>query len=402
MEASYSIANHKKGWRLNDRQKCKRRWRFQIGIRSILILIALLAIGVNWIDLANQQRRHIETIEMHGGKVGYDFEVDQSGQFLPDEVEDPNWLLRVLGSEYGRKVARVDLRTIYNDDYAWKRPPQATTTTTDPNWKSLLQLKDVKHLDLRFTLIENINELSELRSLRSLNLRQTRVNDISALENHKDLERLDISQCAITDFSPIKHLTKLRELRMGSAAVKELSFLINCVELQLLDVSSRTLEDISGVAGLRNLNDLDLKFSLVSDISALGSNDQLTRLNISQTNVSNLTPLTNHTGLQRIDASGTLVNDLTPLSGMPGLRRLYLTLTNIADLSPLAHLKNLEELGVSNIPVRDARIVADLPPTLKRLYLDVEQSDIYNAVRTRIPNCRVEMGPRYPKYERAK
>ena len=54
--------------------------------------------GVNWTVLANRQRRHIETIEMYGGKVGYEFKVGPFGQFLPDAVEDPNWLLRVLGS----------------------------------------------------------------------------------------------------------------------------------------------------------------------------------------------------------------------------------------------------------------------------------------------------------------
>lgn len=208
----------------------KRRWS-QIGLRSLLILVTLCAILAAWKSRADRQRKLIDMITQHGGKVGYDYQVDPiTGAFKPGTDDEANWLLRLVGPDYWRHVCRVDAPS-----------------------KSLSDISGIK----------------SLADLTNLNLRSAPVTDIAALKELHKLQTLDIVNSSISNIEPLRNNPSLRELHARVTGIVDIEPLANVITLERLYIGKTKVADVSSLGNLRHLERLDLANTPVTDASVL-------------------------------------------------------------------------------------------------------------------------------------
>ena len=89
----------------------RRRW-FQYSLRTLLLFMLLVSIGMSWVAVriqrARRQREAVEAIQKLGGLVRYDYQVQQSGNPLPGAgPPGPAWLRNLLGEDIFARVVGV-------------------------------------------------------------------------------------------------------------------------------------------------------------------------------------------------------------------------------------------------------------------------------------------------------
>jgi hypothetical protein len=133
------------------------RWRFQFGIRSLLILTVVVALPCSWLAVtmrqAKRQREAVVGIESAGGKVQW------------SKSSGLAWLRSLLGDAFFRYVASVILLDNEN--------------VTDHGLEHLKELSQLESLDISFTKVtdDGLKNLKGLNNLQELSLVFTRVTD---------------------------------------------------------------------------------------------------------------------------------------------------------------------------------------------------------------------------------
>ena len=185
------------------------RSRFQFGIRSLLVLVVVVAIPFSWLAVemkaAKMQWEVVGEIEKGGcGIVQYDYEFDASDEYMPGgEPPGPSWLRNLLGDDFLSHVRHVG------------RGPGS-----DATWAHFKELPQLSELNLNYT---NVTD-AELEHLRGL----------------PHLQRLYLDGTRVTD-AGLKHLnglTQLRELNLGSTQITDvgLEYLKGLIQLEQLDL----------------------------------------------------------------------------------------------------------------------------------------------------------------------
>jgi hypothetical protein len=169
-----------------DPPKRKRRW-FQFSLRSLMILMLLVGIGMAiWIvpikKRAERQQAAIKAIVNDGGLVTYDYQENQPANrsgFVKAEPPGPGWLRKLLGDDYFANVVTVRVRT-------------------DAGLKELSGPKHLKGLirpyNDRFTSVNS-------KGQRISHIDATQITDIGVrqLQDLNELEYVDLSDTGITD-----------------------------------------------------------------------------------------------------------------------------------------------------------------------------------------------------------
>ena len=82
------------------------RWPFQFGIRTLLLLVVVVA-AVSWFAVelkdAREQIAAIGRVRAAGGTVGYDFDYEHL-----EELPDQDWIRRVVGRDFFDIVVAVE------------------------------------------------------------------------------------------------------------------------------------------------------------------------------------------------------------------------------------------------------------------------------------------------------
>jgi len=159
----------------SDKPKPKKRWH-QFGIWSLLGLMVAAAVGfglLKWkLQPAERQRQAVAYIENLGGAAYYDFELDESGNYiLLAKPSTPEWLLSCFGKDFFHQVLCVYFGD--HELYIWN------PTVTDVDLKHLTGLTHVKVLDLSGTQVSDVglDHLARLTKLENLYLLNTQVTD---------------------------------------------------------------------------------------------------------------------------------------------------------------------------------------------------------------------------------
>jgi hypothetical protein len=159
----------------------RRRW-LQFSLRTLMVLVLLASVAMSWLAVkmqrAKRQREAANRIVKLGGSVTYDYEVDASGQRIPNtNAPGPTWLRRLLGQDFFADVVQANLDS---------------TEVTDA--------------ELEF--------LNGLPRLRWLNLFNTQVTDagLKHLEPLGYLQRLELGGASQITDAGLEHLEGLHEL----------------------------------------------------------------------------------------------------------------------------------------------------------------------------------------------
>ena len=99
------------------------RRRFQFSLRSLLLLVVVVAIPCSWLatelKAAREQRAAVEEILKLGGRVEYDYVIDWSAP-PPPKPPAPAWLCEWLGDELFVNVSQVFSKSNMNmDDFSF-------------------------------------------------------------------------------------------------------------------------------------------------------------------------------------------------------------------------------------------------------------------------------------------
>ena len=182
------------------------RLRFQFSIRSLLVMVVVVAIPCSWLAVelkkAGEQREALEAIGKLEGWVTYDY-WRASGNTMRVEPPTPAWLRSVLGDDFFRTIVFVKYYPVtYADLEHLKRLRQ-------------LQTLDLYHTEVTDAALEHLKGLSQLRVLR---LNGTKVTDAGVKKLQQALPNCQIS----TDMTAPKphwfHLTPDRLVLLLLAA----------------------------------------------------------------------------------------------------------------------------------------------------------------------------------------
>ena len=163
------------------------RRRFQFSLRSLMLLVVVVAIPCSWLatamKAAREQHAAVEAIRELDRYAWHDFEMDDSGHWIVAEPPEPAWLRSLLGDDFFADVVTVELG-FYVSYWTLFEP------VTDTAMVHLGRLKKVRLLVLRHATISDagLEHVKGLRELRSLDLFGTVVTD-AGLEHLKGLTK---------------------------------------------------------------------------------------------------------------------------------------------------------------------------------------------------------------------
>ncbi|MGO9111573.1 MAG: leucine-rich repeat domain-containing protein [Thermoguttaceae bacterium] len=210
------------------------RRRFQFSVRSLLVLVVVVAMPCSWIAVeiraTKKEREAIEAVRKAENWVFYDFEMDASEKKMANpEPPQPAWLRRLLGDEFFCDVVEVhattnaaiknvesfpELRTLFTYSPAsGDNPAEVTDVALD----RIGACSHLETLHLRHTSItdEGLRHLAGLTNLKHLDVQDTKITD-AGLENLQALSRLEILDIRSNDIADmgLKHLEGLRSLKL--------------------------------------------------------------------------------------------------------------------------------------------------------------------------------------------
>ena len=257
-------------------------WRFQFSIKSLLILVVVVALPFSWLAVemraAREQKAAVEEIEKVGSVV-YDWNVDASSNPIPNaKPSEPAWLRNLLGDDFftlvisagfhsGEQITDAALADLAGLTHL-QMLRLGGTRVTDAALAQIARLTQLQTLWLDDTRItdDGLAHLAGLTRLQRLVLRNTPITDagLAHLAGLTQLQHLWIDNTQITDagLAHLAGLTRLQRLYLGNTRITDdgLAHLAGLTRLQRLDLSSTQITDagLPHLAALDQLKDLSL------------------------------------------------------------------------------------------------------------------------------------------------
>ena len=224
-------------------------WRFQFGIRSLLVMVLVAAIPCGWLGVEIKKAKRIEAavqaIGKHGGTVLYDYEISwPSGVSTPGAEPDGSKFLRqLIGHDFFNRLVFVDFHP-----------------KSDGELLAVGELTDLRILALRYSRISDMGLecLKGLIHLQCLEIVQTEFTGTGLihLKGLKELRNMVLSGSSFNDagMASLAELTHIDNLHLDSTAISDtgLVHLKALPELKYLDLGHTEVTD----AGLQCLKEM--------------------------------------------------------------------------------------------------------------------------------------------------
>ena len=220
-----------------------RRRRFRFSLRTLLVLMIVLAIPLGWIAKERRQSaREHETAE----SIKDAFEVSfYCGPF--DSLE-----LREQGKPQG---FWPDLaKHLLGERIPWISSIRPELSNIEP----LRRLSSLQLVSLSGTQVSDLRPIAELGHLRWLYLDGTQVSELSSLAGLSHLMHLDISYTQVSELRALGSLTTLERLRIHHTGVTDLTPLADLTNLRVLELHHTEVRDLTPLFSLNKLKELDL------------------------------------------------------------------------------------------------------------------------------------------------
>jgi Leucine Rich repeats (2 copies) len=249
----------------------RRRWlRFRL--RTLLIVIALVAVPLAWIAKERRQSAHEQQLAAEFLEKKY-HRVELGGPY-------DSWRLRLEGKPQGkwRDLARQVL-----GERIYKAEPIGSGFN---DLTPFAQLTNLQWLSVNSANVYDLKPLADLSTLEVLNVRSSKVVDLTPVAGLRNVTWLRMQNTRISDLTPLASWHKLQKLQLTQTPVDDLTSLAGLVQLDWLDVSNTQVSDLSPLAGLANLTHLYLESTPVSDLTPLAGLRKLVELKVKQSAVS--------------------------------------------------------------------------------------------------------------------
>jgi hypothetical protein len=214
--------------------KPKLRW-FQYSLRSLFILMFLVAIASSWVAVkmgqAKRQKEFVRQIRKIGGLVVYDYDGKshydlKSQEFQPPQ---PKWMIDLMGDDFFNNIVSVGVYPSNNKSGLdnIKDVSLPGTKITDVGLENLKELKQLQTLDLTDTAVTDVGliHLKGLSHIKDLVLMGTKITNegLKNLKGMEHLKKLDLRRTTITDacLDNLKDLRQLQRLDLGNTKVTD-------------------------------------------------------------------------------------------------------------------------------------------------------------------------------------
>jgi len=204
----------------------QRRW-FRFSLRSLLILVIVIAIPLAWIAKERRQSQRELNIAAELLPLTFD-DVEIGGPYdsvrLRTRGKPQGWGRNALRQLLGERVRRLRNPVLSLEDLR----PLASLTRLDyldldnsavSDLAPLEGLTNLQWLDLRGLPVSDIAPLASLTNLESLSLDSTQVRDITPLAELRNLESLNLRATPVQDLTPLVRLSKLKKLSLDLTPV---------------------------------------------------------------------------------------------------------------------------------------------------------------------------------------
>ncbi len=349
----------------------RQQWRIRFSLRTLLILIALVATPLAWyVNRAERQRRIVKWLTDNNAIARYDFEIDDYDPFNPDRSP---WLQKWIPVDYLATVRCVDIQSdasIHDLDFGSELPGVRALVI----WQAV---------DL-----SNIQAFANLQSLR-FHLERKSI-DLLPLRRLSNLKELEIWAYSVTELQALSGLNKLTDLsiRLNGPEDLDLAPLCNVEQLRLLYVTSEVAGIYaSRVLDLTSVRDAIIEGERVGDLFAFSKMVNLESFALTGRRIENFQAIACLKGLTEIylrnrvyrlgrseiprisempvvDEDGQL-RDLSMLLELPNLRKVVFGNNVVVDFESVKSLTNLEELRFDSSPITSAQLT-DLRAVLPR------------------------------------
>jgi hypothetical protein len=291
---------------------CLRR-RFQFGVRSLLVIVVVLSVPLGWFawetQRARRQREAVEAIKRADGRVLYDCEFDENGDWWGPGIAPriPAWMRKLLGHDFFAEVVEIYLSD--PDDAALSHVRKIGP------FKTFVSYRSYKVTDIGLANFEGLTRLEVLA------LPGAQVTDAGLvhLKRLTLLQTLDLSGTDVTDagLPKLKALTKLKSLGLCRTQVTDagLVHLKELTNMESLGLEETQVTD-AGLVHLRGLAKLEMVSLLDTQVSDTGLAElktlpKLKWLSLSRTHITDdgLTHLTVLTNLETLYLSDTRATD---------------------------------------------------------------------------------------------
>ena len=210
------------------------RWRFQFGIRTLLVLVVAVALPCSWLGVeigqAKREREAAASLEKLGGSVE---------RWSPDHwgtPSGPQWLCSVLGDNFFDGVWCASFPHTQVTDAGLEHLKGLShlntlnldrTRVSDAGLKHLKGWSQLQCLSLVGTQVTDagLEYLKELGQLNTLSLGGTQITD-AGLEHLRGLSQLHVlwltgTQVTDAQLERLKGLSRLQELRLNDTRVTD-------------------------------------------------------------------------------------------------------------------------------------------------------------------------------------
>ena len=271
-------------------------------------------------------------------------------------------LERSLGLTAGEDIAQLDLATL---------GVLSASGVGISDLGGLEHAVNLKALNLRWNVIEDVSALGSLEYLSDLNLHGNAISDVSALGSLEYLRSLDLTGNAISDVSALGSLYSydLVQLKLASNRISDVSALGSLRSLRWLFLGGNAISDVSALGSLEDLWFLSLGYNEISDVSALGSLLDLTFLDLSRNEISDVSALGSLESLRQLWLDGNAIEDVSALGSLEDLVDLNLRSNAISDVSALARNMGIgdgDHLDLRGNPLSTESIETHIPALLRR------------------------------------
>jgi hypothetical protein len=382
-------------------KKPSRRWQF--GVRSLLVLFAVLAVVFGWFGSLYRQSQFEERLATEitrtGGSVQFadvweDIPV-KSRQTTQGSQNQP-WWKSLANRLIGRRIVAVEIDAPAEALQELNRTTHLRTlrihVKRDVDRLELAGLRNLESLVVYANYhVRSLAFLSELKSLQSLTVSSSLIKDLKPVSQLQNLRKLDLHACAVDNLAPLARLEHLTTLRLDSNPVSDLTPLKELSALEYLDLSTTLVTDLRPLAKLKHLHSLGLSSTRLKNLTPLQHVTSLHSVSLNNTKVNDLTPLANLSNLQVLMLAETPVENISVLANLTNLSVLVLQSTHVNDVSALKQLTNLRQLELADTPVSNIRPLGRLK-NLRRLDLNKTrvENDQFVWLEQRLPKTKID------------
>ena len=356
-----------------------------MGLRTLLILIALASVWLGWLSYRNQQvkleQSALDQIESYNSDPSFRYaQYPKKSYGKNNRRPGRGWLTPLFGEYPFVDVTELEFgyggkNFEHLDDVAkltQLKELEVGFAGKIPSLEPLRNLIKLEKLDIHGAyLIESLEPLENCRRLEQLSLSHARnLRDIEIVRNFPNLRRLKLEHSAVVDLAPLRTATKLTSVNVDGV-VHSVAGLENATEIENLSIRSPMLKNFQPLAGLKKVKRLTLRCDHLESLSFISQMKHLEYCRIESKKLRSLDGIEGLLHLQELRVFNC--ESLKDVHSLRGLNLKSLSIRDfpsrhefgpvfpLADLSGIEDLPLLERLDISNNSIEDFSGLRNLP-----------------------------------------